>query len=288
MPAPKPEPLIPVVKAKDPRYQTRGVATTPVVNMRMSLELTENPGFALDLGGIEAAKAAAEIIRKALSENYQRGLDARGDSLPAISPTTEKRRERRQRQAFTGSLATRSYKEARGKKAKSKIAQQHADTMGSYLLGIKERFRLRGKSPSGKREYPGPVDLKTPFHESGLASENVVVYWKGYSTTAEARGYENRGDPTFDIAWPTGGKERGLHNDDGKGARLFAVQHYGFERMADIPRSCEAALDQALDNYLSRLALVGGSLTGSVRQIWAIAERAGEVVEKAAEGEPEE
>ena len=56
-----------------------------------------------------------------------------------------------------------------------------------------------------------------------------------------------RGDPTFLIALPSGGKARGLVNDDGRGARLFAAEHYGFERLMDIPHDLDAEIDRVLE-----------------------------------------
>lgn len=256
--------LIPVVKRADPRYEKSGDVNTPVVNYRMTVQLTDNPGFALDLGGREAAWAAADLIRQGLVANYEAGRDARGVPLPALDDATIKRRERRARQWERGERALTKWRTAKGKKAKQKVAQGHADTIGSHLVNLQERFKLRGRSPSGRRDYR-PMGGKVPFNESGLIAQNVVVYWKGFNKKTG----EGEGDPTFDIAWPTGGKQRGLHNDDGKGARLFAVRHYGFERMADIPDNIEARLDMMLDNYLSRLSIIGkagiGILQGAAR-----------------------
>lgn len=273
------ESLIPVIKTEDPRYTVRGQVGGPIGNMRMRITLTENPGFNIDLQGKEAAAAAANIIRDGLVRNFKRGLDAEGDPLPQLLLQTVARRERRQRQAFVGSLAVRAFKEAKGKKRKAKVAHQHADTIGGYMANLHERFRLRGRAPSGKHQYPGPIDMITPFHESGLIAENVVVAWKGWSERKQV----GSGDPEFLIAWPTGGQTRGLHRDDGKGARLFAVRHYGFERMAGIPRNCERKLDQMLDNYLSRLLLVGRAPLRVLSQTVEILEHASAAIDDAQE-----
>ena len=133
-----------------------------------------------------------------------------------------------------------------------------------------DRFRVRGGRNRGRSYLPR--DARTPLHESGVFAENVTVTFKG----------RDSGDPVFLISIPSGGKLRGLVDDDGRGARLFAAQHYGFDRIMDIPASLDKDLDATMLEHLAS-ALQEGAFAG--RQFGRLLKKAEEVVEQGAEGE---
>lgn len=193
-------------------------------NVRMQVRLV-TPGFSIDLGGKELAKRLAVMIRDKLSANYAAGLDAQGSPLPALKQKTIQRRERRKRARIQQFIAT---------------AFDTNDASG-------ERYWLRGKPSKFK-----PTNPTTPLNESGLFAAGVSVQFKGTVS----------GDPIFIIAFASGGKERGLTNDDGKGARLFAAEHYGFARLMDIPHELDGVIEQALDNHLAAVLEQTGSVFG--------------------------
>lgn len=188
--------------------------------MRIRLQL-ETPGFVVKADGLGAARKVAEAIQKDLTANYEKGKDGRGRNLPAVKQATIDRRRRRR--------------------------EQRSDDSGAK----KQRYKVRGGGSFDS------IDPQTPFHESGLAAEKVVVRFKG----------RDSGDPVFLIAGPSGGKKRGLINDDGRGARLFAVDHYGFERMYDLPRQSESKIDQILDVHFSDALNAGAGLLGSLGDV---------------------
>jgi len=126
-------------------------------------------------------------------------------------------------------------------------AAQKEDDSGAKA----DRYKVRGGGAYDS------IDPTTPFHESGLIADNLQVRFYGTKT----------GDPVFVVAWPSGGKRRGLVNDDGRGARLFAVEHYGAEQMADVPRSAEDEIEKRLEVYLDDVLRAGGRLLGSLGRI---------------------
>jgi hypothetical protein len=135
-----------------------------------------------------------------------------------------------------------------------------------------DRFKVRGGRNRGKAYVPTNQD--TPMNESGLAAENVVVTFKGTES----------GDPVFLISAPSGGKGRGLELDDGRGARLFAFDHYGFERLMDIPHSLDAAIDKAMEGHLGDVLAAGGSV---LKLLGRLGKKTVAVVEQGAAGEDE-
>lgn len=232
--------IIPHGLERDVRNVVRGDASSGAANVRMRVTL-KAPGFAVDLGGTELAREIAEMIREELSANLVEGRDAQGRPLPPISEETRRRRTRRR--------------------------NQREDDLGAKA----DRFKLRGRGPSGKRNY-SPTNRETPFNESGLGAENVAVQFKGTES----------GDPTFIIALPSGGKDRGLVKDDGRGARLFAAEHYGFENLMDIPHGLDAAIDKAMEGHMGDVLAAGGSVLKMVARGLAAFDA---VVEQGASGE---
>lgn len=237
--------IIPHALTRDDRLVVRGDINSGVGNVRMQVRLVDTPDFAVDLGGTELAQRMAEMIRAKLAENFSQGLDAQGRALP---PVTEETRRRRTRRRF-----------------------QREDDLGAKA----ERFKLRGRGQKGARGSYEPTDRDTPFHESGLAAENVVVTFKS----------TERGEPTFLIALPSGGKARGLVNDDGRGARLFAAEHYGFERLMDIPHELDAAINDAMAGHLGDVLASGGSV---LKLIGRTVAKAAAVVDQGASGDFDE
>lgn len=234
--------VIPQTRALDVRLGVPGDLKGGIVNVRMRVSL-EAPPYEVALDGKEVAKQTAALIAAQLSENYRQGLDAYGAALPPLSPATVARRERRRR--------------------------QQDDASGARA----DRYKVRGGKNRGTTY--STADLMTPFHESGLASGNVSVTFKG----------RDSGDPTFLIALPMGGKGRGLVNDDGRGARGFALRHYGFERMMAIPPQLDGPIDQLLQGHLED-ALQAGFSAG--KQFAALAKRVDQFVEEGASGEVDE
>jgi hypothetical protein len=273
----QPTQLIPTSVTPDPRYTKEG----KVGNMRVQVRLHTN-GFSLDLGGEELAWKIADMIRSEISQNLQRGRDIHGAPLPALKQATIERRDRRQRQGLHG-LDLRAEREAFKKGyRKLKKADPIAAFAGKFATSLdtadpngtlRDRFRLRGRGPSGKTRYPGTVDTATPFHESGLGSENVQV-------TRKSRDYH---EAIWLVAYPSGGKARGLHTDDGRGARLFAVSHYGWDRMAGLPRGIEREIDSLITEHHNAILQAGSSLIEIGRIVWTRAEKAAQVAEQAAQ-----
>jgi len=130
--------------------------------------------------------------------------------------------------------------------------EQRRDDTGAK----RARFKTRGRAGQGARSFL-PRDDTTPFHESGLMADGVDVRFKGTES----------GDPVFLVAFPSGGKKRGLVSDDGRGARLFAVEHYGFERMADVPPKAEPKIDKMLELHLEDLINGGTSVIAQFGEI---------------------
>jgi hypothetical protein len=135
-----------------------------------------------------------------------------------------------------------------------------------------DRYKVRGGPNRGKAYQPTNPD--TPMNESGLAAENVVVTFKGTES----------GDPVFLISAPSGGKGRGLVVDDGRGARLFAFDHYGFERLMDIPHSLDAAIDKAMEGHLGDVLAAGGSV---LKLLGRLEKKTAALVERGAAGPDE-
>lgn len=231
--------IIPHMQTRDARTVVRGDARSGVGNMRMQVSLN-TPGFSVDIGGAELAAKVAALIAEQLSENFAKGLDAQGHALPAIKQVTMDRRRRRR-------------------------AQREDD-----LNAKADRMKVRGGRNRGKA-YES-VDETTPFHESGIAAENVEVRFKGTES----------GDPVFLIALPSGGKGRGLVLDDGRGARLFAADHYGFERLMDIPHSLDAEIDKAMEGHLGDVLAAGGSVLSLLGRLTG---RVSSIIEAGASGE---
>lgn len=231
--------VIPHMQARDARTVVRGDINSGVGNMRMLVGI-DTPQFSLDLGGTELAASIAEMIAEKLRENFSQGLDAQGRSLPPIMEATRARRERRK-------------------------AQREDD-----LNAKRDRLKVRGGKHRGK-DYD-VADVNTPFHESGIAAENVQVQFKGTES----------GNPVFLIALPSGGKQRGLVNDDGRGARLFAAEHYGFENLMDIPHELDASIDKALEGHWADVLAAGGS---TMKMFGQFIGKVGAIIEAGASGE---
>lgn len=231
--------IIPHFQARDARSVIRGDINSGVGNMRMLVAL-DTPGFSIDIGGTELAGEIAEMVAEALQENFAKGLDAQGRALTPISEATKQRRMRRR-------------------------AQREDDQNAKA-----DRMKIRGGRNRGKNYQP--IDMDTPFHESGIVAENVQVQFKGTES----------GNPIFLIVLPSGGKARGLVNDDGRGARLFAADHYGFEALMDIPHSMDAQIDKALEGHLSDVLAAGGS---TLKMFGKLIGKVGAVIEAGASGE---
>jgi hypothetical protein len=135
-----------------------------------------------------------------------------------------------------------------------------------------DRYKVRG-GPNRSKAY-APANPNTPMNESGLAAENVVVTFKGTES----------GDPVFLIAAPSGGKGRGLVLDDGRGARLFAFDHYGFERLMDIPHGLDAAIDSAMEGHLGDVLAAGGSV---LKLLGRLGKKTAAIVDQGAAGADE-
>ena len=119
-----------------------------------------------------------------------------------------------------------------------------------------ERFLNRAR---GREHSYRPVDDTTPMHESGLFADGVVVTHIGTRT----------GDPIFGIAFPLGGGAR-MRLDDGRGARLHALQHYGIEEMIGLPSDMDAEVDARLHDHLNQVLRAVGSLRrliGGIREV---------------------
>lgn len=233
--------LIPHRLERDARFRIRGDASSGIGNLRMRVTL-ETPGLVLDLNGAEVAKRIAVMVRENLSRKFAKGQDAQGRALPAIKGSTIERRIRR----TTESAVRTIHHEGRLGRALNK-AQAAGDAKKIQSLtkrlasgGLEQRFRLRGRSYGHGGPYH-PHAGTTPLNESGLFADNVAVEHKG----------KNSGDPTFLISLPSGGKNRGLVNDDGRGARQFAAKHYGFERLLAFPHDLDAAIDKELEMHLA-------------------------------------
>ena len=132
-----------------------------------------------------------------------------------------------------------------------------------------DRFKIRGGRNRGK--VYNTIDTRTPFRESGAMAENVSVTFKG----------RDSGDVIFLISWPSGGKGRGLVNDDGRGARLFAVEHYGAERMAGIPSDLDAWIDKALESHLGAVIAAGRGIMDVARSLQRVVDKAEQVAQTA-------
>jgi len=234
--------IIPHIQTRDARNVVRGDINSGVGNMRMQVTL-ESPGFAVDIGGTELAGKVAEQIAEALRENFAKGLDAQGRALAPIGEATRARRARRR--------------------------AQREDELGAKA----DRLKVRG-GPNRGKTYQA-TDPNTPFHESGIAAENVEVRFKGTES----------GDPIFIVALPSGGKARGLVNDDGRGARLFAADHYGFENLMDVPHRLDAAIDKTMEGHLSDVLAAGGSV---LKLLGHLTGRVGAIIEQGATGEVED
>lgn len=267
--------LIPRKIERDERLVVRGDPKSGIANLRMRVSI-EHPGFALEIGGKDLALRIANRIRDRLSQLYAEGRDARGSSLPALKAATIKRRERRRRQV-------------------------EDDTAAKF-----DRFTIRGGRNKGKAY--DTTDTRTPFHESGAMAENVSVTFKG----------RDSGDVVFLISWPSGGKYRtnytgnylttktkrdrktgeveigdlkkesfrtehlrGLVGDDGRGARLFAVEHYGADRMAGIPPDLDRWIDQALESHLGAVIAAGRGIMNVARSLQRVVDKAGQLAETA-------
>jgi hypothetical protein len=135
-----------------------------------------------------------------------------------------------------------------------------------------KRDRMKARGGRNRSKAYDTTDLFTPLAESGLFAENIDVRFKGTES----------GDPVFLIAFPSGGKDRGLVNDDGRGARLFAAQHYGFELLGDVPRQLDAEIDKAMEGHLGDVLARGGSI---VQLISRTAAKAAQLAEAGADGE---
>jgi hypothetical protein len=245
-------------QARDERYIIRGDASSGIANLRVRVSL-DTPGMSIEFGGKEVAGRVAEMVRRRLVERLSHGQDAQGRSLPALKASTVRRRERRQRQ-FKGGYSRRGtraqyFAQAWGRASKRAKAEGTHDKQS-----VLDRFRFRGRPRSGKTNY-SPTDLKTPMHESGLAAENIDVRYKG----------RDSGDPVWLLSTPTGGKGRRLGEiDDGRGARQYAFQHYGFERLLDFPADMlgrGGVVDKTLDDHFEHVIALGGSILGAGRAI---------------------
>lgn len=268
--------IIPRIQTPDPRLVKRNVPGSGVANFRMLVTLA-TPSFAVNFGGKDHAMAVADRIRERLSELYAQGRDARGRSLPRLAPKTIKRRIRRNLQWFGkggtahlggrhGNLHKRQFAEA------EKLANlKRTRTLGNDPFGaLRDRFKVRRGKNRGKAYRP--TDPSTPLNESGLFAGNVIVTWKS----------TERGDPTFLIAIPGAGKNRGLVNDDGRGSRQFAAQHYGFERLMDIPPDLDSFIDQAMAAHLDDVLRLGGEIIGKFSRL---AKKVEVVIEEGSSGE---
>ena len=197
----------------------------------------EAPRLKVNLDGKEIARRATYLIRADLRAKFAKGLDAQGRPLPALADATVERRLRRMRQRNDG---------ARG-------------NPGSRA----DRFRVRAGANQSK-SY-ATVDVNTPLHESDLFADNVMVTFKG----------RDSGDPIFLISYPSGGQ--GYSEDTGRGARLHAVAHYGFERIGDIPNDMDPILDRMMMEHLGRAI---GEVMGMGSSWMRISEAAKEFVEQ--------
>lgn len=197
----------------------------------------ETPKFVLKLRGKEIAKRATYLIRADLRKKFAEGLDAQGRPLPALADATVERRLRRMRQRSDGTRGAPG--------------------------GRAQRFSVLGGA--NKAKAYGTVDVNTPLHESNLFAENVMVTFKGTES----------GDPTFLISYPSGG--HGFSVDTGRGARLHAVAHYGFERLGDVPNDLDPVLDRIMMEHLSQAI---GDVQGIATSWMRISEAAKAVVEQ--------
>ncbi len=277
--------MIPRIQERDARLVVRGKPGSGIANMRMRVTL-QTPSFAVDFHGQDYAAAVADRVRERLGELYAQGRDARGRALPPLKQRTIHRRRRRQEQLTrtggTAHLGGKIGSSARGGKLHQRQfaeadrldKMRRPRALGNDPFGaLRDRFKVRGRGGRGKggRAY-APKDLTTPLHESGLFADNVDVRWKG----TESR------DPTFLIAIPGGGKSRGLVNDDGRGARQFAAQHYGFERLMDIPPDLDDFIDKTMAAHLDDVLRLGGEV---INKFSRLAEKFEAVIEQGASGE---
>lgn len=136
-----------------------------------------------------------------------------------------------------------------------------------------DRMKIRGGRNRGK--VYDTIDTTTPLHESGAFAENIDVRFKGIES----------GDPVWLIAFASGGKKRGLVNDDGRGARLFAAEHYGFERLGDIPRQLDKTIDDALEAHIGHALREGVSIFNRAA---TMGERLDAFLEQAVRGDTDE
>lgn len=228
-------------------------------NLRMRIKL-HCPRFAMELGGAEAAKQTAELYAKILRRNLASGRGAQGQALPAIKQATIARRERRKRERVEVSRSAKTNKYGRVVGFKEKVTSGQAKA---------ERMKVRG-GPNKSKPYD-TIDTQTPFHESGLAAESIVVNHKGTES----------GDATFLVAMASGGQDRGLSFDDGKGARLFAARHYGFDTIMDLPNEGDVGVMQILDAHYSAVLELGHSVVALLHDFNEMAEDFSEFVDDA-------
>ena len=128
-----------------------------------------------------------------------------------------------------------------------------------------ERFRTRGR---GTATSYLPRDPVTPMHESGLFAGGLTVTHLGTRT----------GDPIFGIAFPLGGGSR-MSMDDGRGARFFALAHYGVNELIDIPNDMGAELDRRLNDHLDLVMNTGRRIVRLFRDVAEAAEDIGSIAD---------
>ena len=219
-----------------PTSDLAGAITDGVVKNIRVRVELETPKFKIALHGKEIAKRATYLIRDDLRKKFAQGLDAQGRPLPALRDATVERRLRRMRQRNDGTRGAPG--------------------------GRADRFRVR--AGGNRNKAYGTVDMNTPLHESGLFTENVSVTFKGTES----------GDPLFLISYPSGGQGYGA--DSGRGARLHAVEHYGFDRLGDVPNDLDPVLDRIMMEHLSQAI---GDVMGMGSSWMRISEAARAVVE---------
>jgi hypothetical protein len=256
------------------RFRERGNAASGVGNMAVYVEL-EIPSLIVEHHARELGKKVAVMVRNTLSERHARGQDAQGRALPPLAQATIKRRARR---VVSYGEADSLRDVSKGLSSAARRTASLEDDIGAHKLkraisDQTERFTLRGRS-YGKGGPYVPRGGDTPYNESGLAADNVAVEWKGTES----------GDPIWQISFASGGKERGLENDDGRGARLFAVRHYGWDRMADIPRDLDGQIDEEMAKHLDGALAAGVGLVNAAWEAGSnLARRSLQLIETAQE-----
>ena len=274
--------IIPRIQTPDPRFVTRTDPGSGVANFRMLVTLA-TPSFAVDFHGKDYAAAVADRVRERLGELYAQGKDARGRALPPLRKTTISRRMRRGQQLRrTGGTKHLGGKSGSSKSGGKLHERQRAEAarldalrrprvLGNDPFGaLRDRFKGRGGKNRGKTY--GPKNSTIPLNESGLFADNVQVRFKS----------TERGDPTFLIAIPGGGKSRGLVNDDGRGARQFAARHYGFERLMDIPPDLDEFINRTMAAHIDDVLRMGGEI---INKFSRLAKKVEAVIEEGASGE---